>query len=170
MDPVKAMDPGLVYDMTVHDYIVFLCNMGYDPDLIKGLVRPGTFVSCPQFPTTNSDLNYPSITVSNLRRTITIKRTARNVGRNRNTAYFARVVSPSGVEVSVWPRVMIFSWFNYENTYYVTLKPTKKSKGRCEFGEIVWSDGFHNVRSPLSVCVNNVDFDHDESNSSYTSI
>ncbi|KAI4373722.1 hypothetical protein MLD38_011812 [Melastoma candidum] len=162
MDPVKAMDPGLVYDMTIHDYIIFLCNIGYSTNLIKDLVIPGTFVTCPQFPTTNSDLNYPSITVTDLRRTISVKRTARNVGRERNAIYFARVVSPNGVEVSVWPRVMIFSWFTSENTYYVTMKPTMKSKGKCEFGEIVWSDGFHSVRSPLSVCVNNVDSDRDD--------
>lgn len=155
------MDPGLVYNMNIHDYIVFLCNMGYATELIKNLVRSGTFTSCPVSPPSTSNLNYPSITVSDLRCTTTIKRTARNVGRSKNAVYFPRVLSPSGVEVSVWPRVMIYSWYKSENTYYLTLKPMKKSKGRCDFGEIVWSDGVHSVRSPLTVCVNNVDLDHD---------
>ncbi|KAI4383651.1 hypothetical protein MLD38_009462 [Melastoma candidum] len=169
MDPVKVMDPGLVYDMTIHDYILFLCNMGYNTELIKKLAPSVT--ACPESQTPTSNLNYPSITVSDLRYTTTIKRTVRNVGNNRQAMYFPRVVSPSGVEVSVWPRVMFFSWYNRENTYYVILKPIKRSKGRCDFGEIVWSDGFHKVRSPLTVCVNNIDSDLDyESNPRHFSI
>lgn len=157
INPVRAMDPGLVYDLKTTDYVLFLCNIGYTISQIKLIVEisPGTIICCPKsFPLTNSNLNYPSITVSNLQSTMTLKRTVRNVGRKKTAIYFASIVEPNGVEVKVWPRVLIFSCFWEEMSYYVTLKPKKHSQGRYDFGEIIWSDGFHSVRSPLVVLVN----------------
>ncbi|KAG8657701.1 subtilisin-like protease SBT3.18 isoform X2 [Manihot esculenta] len=158
INPLKAMDPGLVYDMKTRDYIVFLCNIGYTQEQIKMMIlpSPGTdSISCSNIPKTNMNLNYPSITVSDLQSSTTIKRTVRNVGSKKNAIYFVRVAKPNGVEVVIWPRVLIFSCFKEEVSYYVTLKPLKKSQGRYDFGEIVWSDGLHDVRSPLVVLVNN---------------
>ncbi|KAI4317342.1 hypothetical protein L6164_025216 [Bauhinia variegata] len=157
INPSKAIDPGLIYDMKPSDYIIFLCNIGFNQDQITRVILPppGTERSCQRFATkTNSYLNYPSITVSNLRSTMTIKKTVRNVGKNKNAIYFATIVAPCGVEVEIWPKVLIFSWFREENSFYVTLKPVKESQGRYDFGEIVWSDGLHFVRSPLVVRVN----------------
>ncbi|KAK6936971.1 Subtilisin-like protease, fibronectin type-III domain [Dillenia turbinata] len=97
----------------------------------------------------------PSTTTPDILKTVvTIKRTVCNVGQSKTAVYFVSTRSPDGVEVEVWPRVMIFSYFKEEMTYYVTLKPRKKSQGRFDYGEIIWSDGFHYVRSPLVVCVN----------------
>lgn len=155
INPINAMDPGLVYDMKTSDYITFLCNMGYTQDQISLMVQPGTDTTCPHFYTSNSNLNYPAITVSNLQTTTTVKRIVRNVGRNQNALYFPRTVSTHGVDVYIWPKVLAFSWFRDEITYFVTLRPRKVSHGRYDFGEIVWSDGLHNVRIPLAVCVNN---------------
>lgn len=159
INPLKAMDPGLVYDMNASDYILFLCNSGYTKAQIENIitVSPGITASCPPRSgghKTNADLNYPSITVSNLESTVTIKRTVRNVSQKRTAIYYASIVSPQGVEVVVWPRVLFFSYFREEISYYVTLKPQKESEGRYDFGEIVWYDGFHCVRSPLVVFVN----------------
>ena len=92
--------------------------------------------------------------VSNLQSQITIKRTVRNVSIKKTAIYFASVVKPHGVEVSLWPSVLIFSYFKDELSYYVTLTPTKKSQERFNFGEIILFDGFHFVRSPLIVRVN----------------
>ncbi|KAJ6714186.1 SUBTILISIN-LIKE PROTEASE SBT3.18 [Salix viminalis] len=154
--PSKAMDPGLVYDMKTRDYIIFLCNIGYNKNQINMLVLPslGMDTSCSRARQTNSNINYPSITVSNLQSTMTIKRTVRNVGTKAIAIYFVSIVKPHGVEVLICPRILIFSCFKEELSYFVTLKPIKISKGRYDFGEIVWSDGFHYVRSPLVVLVN----------------
>nr|GEW58073.1 subtilisin-like protease SBT3.18 [Tanacetum cinerariifolium] len=155
LNPVKAMDPGLIYDMKPNDYILVLCNNGYTKDQIERIITPtpGTTINCPKEHKTNTNLNYPSITVSSLTSTITIKRTVRNVGPTQTAIYIASIVSPHGVEVTVWPRILFFSYFSDVNDYYVTLKPQKVSQGRYDYGEIVWSDGFHTVRSPLVVCV-----------------
>ncbi|GAY57566.1 hypothetical protein CUMW_180440 [Citrus unshiu] len=164
INPMKAMDPGLIYDLKPTDYIVFLRNIGYTQDQINKIFLPSPDeterTSCPQaHKIPNSFINYPSITVSNLQSTMTIKRTVKNVGQKKNAIYFASVVKPGGVEVVVWPRVLVFSWFKEEVSYYVSLKPLKMSQGRFDFGQIVWSDGFHYVRSPLVVFVNNTHLD-----------
>lgn len=157
INPLKAMDPGLVYDMKTIDYTMYLCSIGYTEDQIGRIVNKSptaTATACPKGEKKTYNINYPSIMVSNLQSTITIKRSVRNVSIKKTAIYFVSVVKPHGVEVSVWPTVLIFSYFKDELTYYVTLTPTKKSKDRYDFGEIILSDGFHFVRSPLVVRVN----------------
>lgn len=156
INPLKAMDPGLIYDMKTSDYILFLCNIGYSQERIKKIVvpSPGLDTSCKNVFKTNANVNYPSISVSNLRSTTTIKRTVRNVGWGKTAVYCGSAKEPNGVEVFIWPRILIFSHLKQEISYYVTLKPLKMSQGRYDFGEIIWSDGFHNVRIPLVVHVN----------------
>ncbi|KAK6145022.1 hypothetical protein DH2020_021842 [Rehmannia glutinosa] len=158
INPVKALNPGLVYDMTTRDYVLFLCNNGYYEEQIEAMVicPVSTITSCPDQKVVEPDwnINYPSITVSNLKRTTTIKRTVRNVGRAKTAMYFVSTVNPNGVEVVVWPKILIFSPLKEEITYYVSLKPLKVSRGRYDFGSIIWCDGFHKVRSPLVVQVN----------------
>ncbi|KAK8601964.1 hypothetical protein V6N12_051786 [Hibiscus sabdariffa] len=157
INPLKAVDPGLIYDMKTSDYILFLCNIGYTEQQINRIVLPcpGVDTSCRKVHETNANLNYPSITIPNLQSPITIKRTVRIVGWLKTAVYFAVANEPDGVEVAIWPRVLIFSHSKREMSYYITLKPLKKSEGRYDFGEIVWSDGFHYVRSPIVVLVNN---------------
>ncbi|OWM73472.1 hypothetical protein CDL15_Pgr026571 [Punica granatum] len=94
LNPIKAMDPGQVHDMKTSDYIIFLCNMGNTQNQISLMVRPGTDTTCPHYFTSTSNLNYPAITVSHLQTTTTVKRTVRNVGRNRNTLYYPKIIKP----------------------------------------------------------------------------
>lgn len=152
---MKAFDPGLIYDLTAREYIVFLCNRNYTEEQIRSLVMTNTCTRCPSEYEPNWNINYPSITVLNLKQETTVKRTVRNVGHMKTAIYFVSIVNPNGVEVRVWPEILIFSAFREEITYFVTLKPLKNSGGRYDFGSITWSDGFHHVRSPLVVQVNN---------------
>ncbi|KAK9157692.1 hypothetical protein Scep_004266 [Stephania cephalantha] len=157
IDPLKAMDPGLVYDMSISDYVIFLCSIGYHKAQIRNmlLIPPNLNINCPkESMNTYAHLNLPSITVSNLDSQITIERTLRYVGRGIGV-YFASVTKPDGVDVIVWPRVLIFSNHCKERSYYITVTPSKHSSGRYDFGEIVWQDKEHRVRSPLIICVNN---------------
>lgn len=157
VDPLKAMDPGLVYDMETRDYIIFLCSLGYTQVQIKSMLLPSPSVdTCCSGKGSDLELNYPAITISDLRSTMKVKRTLRNVGQ-KYAVYFASVSSPQGVHTVVWPRLLIFSRQKQKITYYVTITPLKKSQGRYDFGEIVWCDGFHHVRTPLIVQVNNTE-------------
>lgn len=154
INPVRAFDPGLVYDMNTQDYIHFLCNNGYSQEQIQAMVTCLP-VRCHEITEPEWNVNYPAITASNLQCATTVRRTLRNVGHGKTAVYFARTVSPDGVEVVVWPRVLVFTPFKEELTYYVTLKPFTVSQGRYAFGSITWSDGFqHQVRSPVVVQIN----------------
>ncbi|WOK98499.1 subtilisin-like protease SBT3.18 isoform X1 [Canna indica] len=155
VNPLKALDPGLVYDMEPRDYVIFLCSLGYTQMQIRNMLLPSPSIdtSC-SGKDSDLELNYPAITVSDLCSTITIKRTLRNVGQ-QHAVYFARVSSPPGVHTIVWPKLLIFSWHKEKMPYYVTITPLKRSQGRYDFGEIVWYDGDHRVRTPLIVHVNN---------------
>ncbi|CAL8101882.1 unnamed protein product [Prunus armeniaca] len=39
INPNKAMDPGLTYDMDVQDYIEFLCGLGYNAKQMRAVIR-----------------------------------------------------------------------------------------------------------------------------------
>ncbi|CAE6175802.1 unnamed protein product [Arabidopsis arenosa] len=159
INPLKAMDPGLVYNTRTEDYVLFMCNIGYTDQQIKSMVlhpEPSTTCLPSHLYRTNADFNYPSITIPSLRFTRTIKRTVSNVGPNKNTVYFVDIIRPMGVEVVIWPRILVFfSKCQQEHSYYVTFKPTEISSGRYVFGEIMWTDGLHRVRSPLVVFLSN---------------
>lgn len=59
VDPIKATDPGLVYEALKDDYITMLCSMGYGEHKLRLISRDNS--TCPKnskgFP---KDLNYPS--------------------------------------------------------------------------------------------------------------
>ena len=155
VNPLKAIDPGLVYDMDTQDYIFFLCSIGYTRAQITKMVQPLPTIdtSCTGFHS-DLDLNYPAIVISDLRGTLTVTRTVRNVGHG-GALYFASVVSPQGVHVHVSPHVLVFFQGGERISYEVTVTPWKLSRGRYDFGEIVWFDGYHRVRIPVAVSVNN---------------
>ncbi|RAL37908.1 hypothetical protein DM860_000602 [Cuscuta australis] len=144
--PNRAMNPGLVYDLTETDYLNFLCASGYNHTAMMHF-SGGSRYSCP----TNLDLlsfNYPSISVPALSGPVTVIRTIKNVGEPGT--YTARIRQPRGVSVSVEPQVMQFKKRGEELRFKVTLEPTKKVEGPV-FGMLRWSDGVHYVRSPIVV-------------------
>ncbi|XVF76963.1 hypothetical protein PTKIN_Ptkin14bG0002100 [Pterospermum kingtungense] len=145
--PNRAMDPGLVYDLTVDDYLNFLCARGYNQSLIR--VFSGKPYACPKSFSV-LDLNYPSITVPDMSGTTTVIRKVKNVGSAGT--YTVHVRSPAGVTVSVNPSTLTFTKSGEEKKFEVTFT----AKGNVmpaiyAFGQLVWSDGYHYVRSTLVV-------------------
>ncbi|KAJ6293331.1 hypothetical protein OIU78_025336 [Salix suchowensis] len=78
VDPRRVLDPGLVYDAHQKDYNAFLCSIGYDEKSLRLVTRDNS--TCDQTFTTASSLNYPSITVPNLKDSFSVTRTVTNVG------------------------------------------------------------------------------------------
>jgi len=149
--PNSAIDPGLIYDLTVDDYLNYLCSRGYNHSMIQVFSENRAFV-CPKFFSTR-DLNYPSITVSNLHATpVTVTRTVTNVG-SPHASYVARVMQPAGVLVSVEPTKLVFNAVGEKQSFKVILKPKTATTNLTVFvfGALVWSDGQHFVRSPITV-------------------
>ncbi|MQM16158.1 hypothetical protein Taro_049113 [Colocasia esculenta] len=146
--PNQAMDPGLVYDMTPMDYLNFLCALGYNSTQVANFSM--TPYNCPRKPPKILNLNYPSISIPDLSRRVTVTRTVKNVGSPGT--YTVRVKQPAGITVSVKPASLEFSKKGEEKTFRVTVeaRPTAVV-GKYSFGMLTWSDGVHNVRTPLVV-------------------
>uniref|UniRef100_A0A803M0K5 Uncharacterized protein n=1 Tax=Chenopodium quinoa TaxID=63459 RepID=A0A803M0K5_CHEQI len=105
--PNRAMNPGLIYDLTTTDYLHFLCALGYNETKIETLYN-GQYKCSNSTSSINTilNLNYPSITVPNLSDSTTVTRTVTNVGSPG--VYVARVRQPSGVSITVKPKELKF--------------------------------------------------------------
>ncbi|CAN6466238.1 unnamed protein product [Victoria cruziana] len=145
VDPDRAGNPGLVYDMGVADYVRFLCSSGYSSSAISRLTAKGT--ACGDLGSV-SDLNLPSITISNLKQTTTVARTVTNVGPLHST-YRVTVEAPPSVRVSVEPQTLSFNEKVKSLTFRVTFSPIHEIQGDFCFGSLTWTDGKHVVRIPL---------------------
>ncbi|GLT36768.1 hypothetical protein SLA2020_111250 [Shorea laevis] len=145
--PNRAMDPGLIYDLTVDDYLNYLCGRGYNTSLLKSFTTKP--YACPKsYSVTN--FNYPSISLPELSGQVTVTRRVKNVGHPGT--YSARIKSPVGVSVSVRPKTLTFRKMGEEKEFVVTFNSTSKvGSGDFLFGQLVWSDGKHNVRSPIVI-------------------
>ncbi|XP_076927058.1 subtilisin-like protease SBT5.3 [Bidens hawaiensis] len=148
VQPNRAMDPGLVYDLTTTDYLDLLCALGYTKSQIEKFSE--TPYACPSKNISLINFNYPSITVDNLNGSVTVTRTVKNVGSP--ATYTSRVFQPAGVSVRVQPKSLKFKKIGEEKMFKVSFKSKKGSAvGDYVFGQLKWSDGKHNVRSPIVV-------------------
>ncbi|MED6208520.1 Subtilisin-like protease SBT5.3 [Stylosanthes scabra] len=149
VEPNRAMDPGLVYDTTINDYLNFLCALGYNETQISTFSEGGDYKCARNFSLLN--LNYPSITVPNLSGSVTLTRTLKIVGAP--ATYNVRVQNPSGISIFVKPNILKFKKVGEEKTFEVTLKVKqgKATNNKYAFGKMIWSDGKHHVKSPIVV-------------------
>ncbi|KAI4372201.1 hypothetical protein MLD38_010465 [Melastoma candidum] len=154
VDPSKANDPGLIYDLTPDDYIPYLCGLGYSDTQVKLIVQQS--VNCSD--TTGipeSQLNYPSFSILLGSTPQYYSRTVTNVGPS-NSSYVYKVVAPEGVDVTVYPRMLSFTESTHTATYMVEFR---KSPGQAvgkpySEGSLTWSYGKYTVRSPISILFN----------------
>ncbi|KAG8049808.1 hypothetical protein GUJ93_ZPchr0009g1509 [Zizania palustris] len=133
VQPNRAADPGLVYDMNATDYLNFLCALGYNSSVIA------TFMG-----------GQPDGVGGTHRH-----EEVRNVGA-APAAYDARVAEPHGVSVAVRPSRVEFAAVGEEKEFAVTFRAKETFLAReYVFGRLTWSDGAgrHRVRSPFVVRV-----------------
>jgi hypothetical protein len=143
IQPELAMDPGLVYDLNIVDYLNFLCSHGYNQTQMKMFSRnPYT---CPKSYNL-LDFNYPSITVPNLKQhSVEISRTVTNVGSPGT--YHVHVKEPHGISVLVEPRSLTFDEVGEKKTFKVIFKVRKStSSASYVFGHLLWSDGMADTK------------------------
>lgn len=155
VSPSGSLQPGLVYETETIDYLQFLCNYGYDISKIKLIspILPDGF-SCPKNANAEliSNMNYPSIAISNFNRTGSkkVSREVTNVGSEDETQYTVSVSAGSGVEVKVIPETLKFTKNNKKQSYQVIFS-SKGSVKEAVFGSITWTNGKYKVRSPFVV-------------------
>lgn len=161
VDPVAALNPGLVYDLTVEDYINFLCALNYTSSQINILAKRN-FTCDPSKKYSLYDLNYPSFAVSlqspvigsggSSRGATVVKHTRTLTNVDSAATYKVSVSSESdSVKISVDPELLSFSQVNEKKTYTVTFTASSMPSNTNSFGRIEWSDGKHVVGSPVAV-------------------
>ncbi|CAK9182222.1 unnamed protein product [Ilex paraguariensis] len=102
VNPTRALDPGLVFSSEYEDYISFLCSL---PNVDPATIKTATGELCSRSFGNPSDLNIPSVTISELRGTRTVRRSVKNIACKPET-YLCAVIPPKGVVVEIHP-----SWF-----------------------------------------------------------
>ncbi|XP_010675634.3 subtilisin-like protease SBT5.3 [Beta vulgaris subsp. vulgaris] len=145
--PNRAMYPGLVYDMNHHDYLNFLCTIGYNKKMIKKL--SDNSYCCPDSVAV-ADLNYPTIFVPSFSGNATIVRRLKNVGHP--STYLASIRAPSGISITVEPKTLTFTEKGQELHYKLifTAEQSHLLKDHS-FGYLLWSDRKYRVRSSIVV-------------------
>ncbi|RWR75991.1 subtilisin-like protein protease SBT4.3 isoform X1 [Cinnamomum micranthum f. kanehirae] len=154
INPVKAVNPGLVYDANKDDYIQFLCNEGYTAEEIR--LISGVKFECRKTDGTAGDLNYPSIQLlvdKNRTFSRNFSRSVTNVGTPVST-YKAVVKQLPGLKIAVSPSVLSFKSINEKHFFVVTIGGEVLSNANVTSTSLVWSDGVHSVRSPIVVYTN----------------
>lgn len=152
VNPARASDPGLVYDIEPSDYMPYLCGLNYTNREMNIIMQRKVNCSAEQS-ILEGQLNYPSFAVmfgSLSNRTFT--RTVTNVGE-ASTSYTVEIVAPQGVDVIVEPRTLNFSELNQKLRYEVTFSRSANSGGdnSVSQGHILWKSAKYSVRSPIVV-------------------
>ncbi|KAE8696440.1 Detected protein of confused Function [Hibiscus syriacus] len=143
--PVLAADPGLVYDASYEDYLLYLCAVS------PGLLSKENLRSfCPS-QAYSLDLNYPSVVVANLYDPVTVSRTVTNAC-NCQSKYTASWYLPAGIGIIVNPDVLYFDYIGQKQKFTVTFFRTDNSvTNQYVYGWFMWNDGLHYVRSVFAV-------------------
>lgn len=149
MNPARVLDPGLIYDIEAEDYLAFLCSLGYSERSLHLVTRNN--ITCDRAFKSASELNYPSITVPNLKDNFSVTRTVTNVGK-ATSIYKAAVSPPAGINVTVVPDRLIFTRLGQKINFTVNFKVASPSKGYT-FGFLLWRNKRLLVYSPLVVRV-----------------
>lgn len=151
INPNKALDPGLVYEMGLEDYTNLLCGLNFTSNQIQTITRSSSSYNCLN---PSLDINYPSFiayfkgdssTVHEFHRTVT------NVG-DEMSSYTANVTPMDGFKVNVVPTTLTFRQKYEKQSYKLIIEGPKTMKDSVVFGYLSWvgnGSGKHVVRSPI---------------------
>lgn len=149
INPTKASDPGLVYEVETEDYLKMLCAEGFDSRLLTKI--SGQNITCSE-KTEGKDLNYPTMTTFSSARdpfNITFRRTVTNVGFPNSTYKASVVPLRPEIQISVEPEILRFGSLKEKKPFVVTISGKGLKDGSVVSSSLVWSDGSHSVRSPI---------------------
>jgi hypothetical protein len=160
VDPVSALDPGLLFDINTSDYLGFLCGQDKD-NFVENYGLTCADLAAAGFSNDASQLNLPSIAIAELLAAETISRTVTNA-TSIASSYTATIEAPFGFNVTL----QTFDAAGIETdsstldidangTASFSLNFTKNDAVEnqvWQFGSITWADSSgHVVRLPLAV-------------------
>ncbi|XP_044968904.1 subtilisin-like protease 4 [Hordeum vulgare subsp. vulgare] len=154
VNPEKAMDPGLIFDISPDEYIGYLCGM-YKSEEVSVIARRAVNCSA-EMTIPDYQLNYPSVSVVFPPRwtsspPISVGRTVTNVGEV-SAMYYPKVDMPadSSVNLTVSPDKLSFTETNQVQKFDIYVE-AKNSNATAVQGAIRWVSVKHTVRIPISV-------------------
>ncbi|PPS09738.1 hypothetical protein GOBAR_AA10907 [Gossypium barbadense] len=159
INPTKAVNPGLIYDINEDLYISFLCKQGYDTRTITLLIGGKKEYHCSSFkPGRGIDgLNYPSMHIylngTNPNISAVFHRIETNVEEG-DLEYNVKVASPKELSVVVIPKTLKFNGINQKKTFRVLVKGGESMMNGTEAvsATLEWnSNKGHSVKSPIVV-------------------
>ncbi|HUR89139.1 MAG TPA: S8 family serine peptidase [Ramlibacter sp.] len=138
----NALDPGLVFDSNVYDWIGFLCGTGeLDPYYCTNVY--GVPIIDPV------NMNTPSIALGQVAYSQTVTRKVTNVG-TRQATYIPSASGLVGLSAAFAPTRLIIG-AGETKTFTVTFKRVKAALNEYQGGQISLTDGTHHVRIPVVV-------------------
>ncbi|KAL0409803.1 UNVERIFIED_CONTAM: Subtilisin-like protease SBT1.2 [Sesamum radiatum] len=151
VNPTRALDPGLVYDIETRDYISYLCYM-YTENQVAIIVNRKINCGGSEYKgVPGPHLNYPSFAIRLGYGSQTYPRTVTNVG-DAKSSYHIQIENVPGVSVTVEPKVLAFTKVNQKKTYTVSFRRQDfTANGSYVQGSIAWISAKHIVRIPISV-------------------
>ncbi|KAJ9680826.1 hypothetical protein PVL29_019979 [Vitis rotundifolia] len=155
VDPLRALSPGLVYDMNETSYIQFLCHEGLSGKSIGTIVGSKSVNCSSLLPGLGNDaLNYPTMQLSLKGKNETTVgvfwRTVTNVGPAQSV-YNATIEAPQGVEITVTPTTLVFSPTVQAQRFKVVVKAKPMASTQMVSGSLAWRSPRHIVRSPIVI-------------------
>jgi subtilisin family serine protease len=148
VNPSEVINPGLVYDTDVEQYIQYLCGLGYTDSQVEiithqhGVCSNGTKIA-------EAELNYPSIAARASAGKLVVNRTVTNVG-DAVSSYTVEVDMPEEVKATVTPTKLEFTKAKESKTFTVSLV-WDASKTKNAEGSFKWVSNKHVVRSPIVI-------------------
>ncbi|KAL8485711.1 hypothetical protein ACS0TY_027841 [Phlomoides rotata] len=152
VNPSRANDPGLIYDIQPKDYIPYLCGLNYTNREVGIFVQHKVNCSL-ESSIPEAQLNYPSFALAFASKSTsqTYTRTVTNVGEPISS-YNVEIASPPGIDVRVQPTTLKFSEVNQKMQYQVTFTRVESAVNNSNVqGFLKWSSQKHSVRSPIAV-------------------
>ncbi|KAL6843193.1 hypothetical protein ACP4OV_026906 [Aristida adscensionis] len=147
VNPSKVISPGLVYDIDEHDYISYICGLGYDDSEVEIITQQkGACKSVRKI--VEAELNYPSIAVKASSGKVVLNRTVTNVG-DAVSSYTIDINMPK-VQASVSPTKLEFTKLKETKTFTVSLSWDSSEVYHTE-GSFRWVSEKHVVRSPIII-------------------
>lgn len=154
VNPLKANDPGLVYDIEPSDYVSYLCGLNYTDTqvgvILQQRVKCSEVKSIPQ-----AQLNYPSFSILLGDTSQFYTRTLTNVGPI-NITYNVKIDMPLSVSVSVRPSQITFTEVKQKVMYsvdFVTADEMKRGDYMITQGSIKWVSGKYSVSIPVAIVI-----------------
>jgi subtilisin family serine protease len=144
IDPNAATDPGLVYDTDYLDHAAFLCGLDEPPFIASDcdILALAGYSFAPR------EVNLPSIGITELISGDVVTRRVKNLGPP--ATYSASIGAPFGMDVFVDPSSLSLGT-GQSGEFALYFETTTPDLELWTFGELIWSDEIHTVRSPLAV-------------------